>query len=162
MTKPSITILYFHGWQSVPGGVKPSYLRDHGHTVIEPALPHEDFEESIRIAEAYRLEHWPDVIVGSSRGGSLAMNIDSGETPLVLLCPAWKRWGTARVVKAGTVILHAETDETIAFEDTLELLKNSDLDESALIRTGSIHRLTDAVSLQHMLAAAERAGLRQP
>jgi len=26
-------ILFLHGWHSVPGGVKPTYLKDHGHTV---------------------------------------------------------------------------------------------------------------------------------
>jgi hypothetical protein len=30
------------------------------------------------------------------------MNIDAGTKPLVLLCPAWKRWGTATTVKAAT------------------------------------------------------------
>ena len=37
-----------------------------------------------------------------SRGGAVAMNIDGGEARLVLLCPAWKKWGTARTVKPGT------------------------------------------------------------
>ena len=30
-------ILFLHGWHSVPGGVKPTYLKDHGHEVINPA-----------------------------------------------------------------------------------------------------------------------------
>jgi hypothetical protein len=34
-------------------------------------------------------QHHPDVVVGSSRGGAVAMNIDAGAAPLVLLCPAW-------------------------------------------------------------------------
>jgi hypothetical protein len=25
------TILFLHGWQSVSGGVKPAYLKNHGH-----------------------------------------------------------------------------------------------------------------------------------
>ncbi len=25
-------ILFLHGWHSVPGGVKPTYLKDNGHT----------------------------------------------------------------------------------------------------------------------------------
>jgi predicted esterase YcpF (UPF0227 family) len=41
-----MTILFLHGWQSVPGGVKPTYLKDHGHEVINPKLPDEDFEPS--------------------------------------------------------------------------------------------------------------------
>jgi hypothetical protein len=36
-------ILFLHGWQSVPGGVNPTYLRQHGHTVINPALDDVDF-----------------------------------------------------------------------------------------------------------------------
>ncbi len=45
-------ILFLHGWNSVPGGVKPTYLKDDGHEVINPALPHEDFAEAVRIAQA--------------------------------------------------------------------------------------------------------------
>lgn len=45
-------IVVLHGWQSVPGGVKPSYLAQHGHEVINPELPHEDFTEAVRIAQA--------------------------------------------------------------------------------------------------------------
>ena len=92
-------ILFLHGWQSVPGGVKPTYLAQHGHEVINPKLPDDDFDEAVRIAQAEFDKHQPEVVVGSSRGGAVAMNINSGEARLVLLCPAWKKWGTARTVK---------------------------------------------------------------
>ncbi len=62
-------ILFLHGWQSVPSGVKPTFLKDHGHEVINPALPHEDFAEAVRIAQAEFDKHQPQVVVGSSRGG---------------------------------------------------------------------------------------------
>ena len=38
-----MTILFLHGWTSVPGGVKPTYLASHGHPVPNPKLPDEDF-----------------------------------------------------------------------------------------------------------------------
>ncbi len=95
-------ILFLRGWHSVPGGVKPSYLIEHGHTAINPALDDEDFAGVVRTAQAEFNRHRPDVIVGSSRGGAVAMNLDSGSTPLVLLCPAWKRWGTATTGRRGT------------------------------------------------------------
>ena len=41
-------ILYLHGWNSVVGGVKPTYLKSHGHEVIEPELDHEDFQAALR------------------------------------------------------------------------------------------------------------------
>ena len=100
-------ILFLHGWQSVPGGVKPTFLAQHGHEVINPPLPDEDFGEAVKIAQAKFDKHRPQVVVGSSRGGAVAMNINSGDARLVLLCPAWKKWGTARTVKPGTVILHS-------------------------------------------------------
>jgi predicted esterase YcpF (UPF0227 family) len=65
-----MTILFLHGWQSVPGGVKLTFLKDHGHTVINPKLPDEDFAEAVHIAQAEFDKHQPQVVVGSSRGGS--------------------------------------------------------------------------------------------
>ena len=56
-------ILFLHGWNSVPGGVKPTYLAKHGHEVINPKLPDEDFDEAVRIAQAEFDKHKPDVVV---------------------------------------------------------------------------------------------------
>jgi hypothetical protein len=150
-------ILYLHGWNSVCGGVKPTSLAALGHEVIEPELSDEDFDEALRVAQAEWQRVSPDVVVGSSRGGALAMNLDAGEVPLVLLCPAWKRWGRAGTVKPGTRILHSREDEVVPFGDTLELLRDSGLDGSALIVTGENHRLFDPASLSAMAAAVRQA-----
>jgi fermentation-respiration switch protein FrsA (DUF1100 family) len=146
-------LLFLHGWTSTPGGLKPTYLKDHGHEVLNPALPDDDFDAAVRIAQAEFDRHHPDVVVGSSRGGAVAMNMDSGTTPMVLLCPAWKRWGTATKVKPGTVILHSPADETVPFADSHELLRNSSLPESSLIVVGTEHRLADPESLKAMVEA---------
>ena len=154
-------ILFLHGWHSVPGGVKPSYLIEHGHTVINPALDDEDFDGAVRTAQAEYDLHRPDVIVGSSRGGAVAMNLDSGSTPLVLLCPAWKRWGTAKRVKSGTVILHSEADDVIPIAESRELVRVSGLPESALIVVGTDHRLAEPVPLRAMMEACERSASKR-
>lgn len=150
-------ILFLHGWRSVPGGVKPSYLARHGHEVINPALPDEDFAEAVRIAQAEFDRCRPDVVVGSSRGGAVAMNLQIGDARLVLLCPAWKRWGTARRVKPGTVILHSRADDTIPFAESEELIRDSGLGASAMIEVGTDHRLADAEPLAAMLRACVEA-----
>jgi hypothetical protein len=149
-------ILFLHGWQSVPGGVKPTYLAQHGHTVINPKLPDEDFSEAVRIAQAEFDQHRPDVVVGSSRGGAVAMNISCDSARLVLRCPAWKKWGTAKTVKPGTVILHSRADEVIPFAHSEELSSNSGLPAAALIEIGADHRLADPESLQRMLRECEK------
>jgi alpha-beta hydrolase superfamily lysophospholipase len=145
--------LFLHGWQSVPGGVKPTFLVQHGYTVINPKLPDEDFEEAVKIAQEEFDKHQPQVIVGSSRGGAVAMNIKCGVAKLVLLCPAWKKWGTAKAVKPGTVILHSRADDVIPFAHSEELVRNSGLPASALIEVGTDHRLTEEEPLEAMLQA---------
>jgi hypothetical protein len=154
-------LLFLHGWQSTPGGLKPTYLKDHGHEVLNPALPDDAFDAAVRIAQAEYDQHKPDVVVGSSRGGAVAMNIDSGDTPVVLLCPAWKTWGTATTVKPNTTILHSRADETVPFADSEELVRNSGLQDSALIEIGTEHRLADEESLEAMLSAVEEAASQQ-
>src|SRR4051812_27353735 len=154
-------ILFLHGRGSVPGGVKPTYLAQHGHEVLNPALPDDDFDEAVRIAQAEYDRHRPDVVVGSSRGGAVAMNLNPGSTPLVLLCPAWRRWGKATTVKPGTVILHSEADEVIPIADSRDLVRASGLPESALIVVGTDHRLADPEPLEALLEACEKAVLQR-
>ena len=81
------------------------------------------------------------------------MNINSGDAKLILLCPAWKNWGTAKTVRPSTVILHSRADEVIPFADSEELVRNSGLPIYTLIEIGNDHRLADTESLELMLAA---------
>ena len=155
-------LLFLHGWQSTPGGLKPTYLKKAGHEVLNPALDDEDFAAAVQTAQAEYDQHQPEVVVGSSRGGAVAMNINTGNTPVVLLCPAWKHWGAATTVKPNTVILHSPNDETIPFADSQELIPNSDLPASALIEVGNDHRLADEESLAKMLEVVEAMQQLQP
>jgi hypothetical protein len=148
--------LFLHGLHSTPGGLKPTYLKDHGHDVLNPDLSGGEFDESICTAQAEFDQHHPDVVVGSSRGGAVAMNIDSQNTPVVLLCPAWKNWGTAKTLKPNTVILHSRKDDIVPFADSEELIANSGLPPDNLIEIGFEHRLADEGSLKAMLEACDR------
>ena len=114
--------------------------------------------QPVRTAQAKYDQHQPDVIVGSSRGGAETRNIESKDTPLVLLCPAWKKWGTAKTVKANTTTLHSRQDDAGAFENSEELVVNSGLPASALIEVGTDHRLADPEPLAKMLEACDRLG----
>ena len=77
-------IIFLHEWHSVPGGVKPTYLATHGHEVINPALDDDDFDVAVATAQAEFDKHQPKIVVGSSRGGAVAMNINIGDSKLVV------------------------------------------------------------------------------
>ena len=76
------------------------------------------------------------------------MNIESGTAKLVLLCPAWKKYGTARTVQPDTVILHSRADDVVPFADSEELVRNSG---ATLIEVGNDHRLADPEPLAAMM-----------
>jgi len=81
-------ILFLHGWHSTVGGIKPTYLKNAGHEVINPALDDDDFELAIRTAQAEYDQHQPDVIVGSSRGGA------AGRCWAEAICKSFKSVGS--------------------------------------------------------------------
>lgn len=146
-------ILFLHGKESLPGGTKPKYLAEQGFTVMNPALPADDFDTSIRIAQAAFDEHNPDVVVGSSRGGAVAMNINIGDAGLVLLAPAWKKWGDAKTVKPRAIVIHSRQDEIIPFSDSEALVTSSP--KAVLVEIGSDHRLSTPEPLAAMVDAVQ-------
>jgi len=146
-----VIFLFLHGWRSVPGGVKPTYLKDNGHEVINPSLDDDDFDVALATAQAEFDQHQPQVAVGSSRGGAVALNINSNKTPLVLLCPAWETWGIVKTLKPSALILHSRNDDVIPFTDSDKFVAGSGLRPESLIEVGSDHRLADEASLSVML-----------
>lgn len=83
------------------------------------------------------------------------MNINSGDAKLVLFWPASKKYGTARAVKPGTVILHSRGDDVVPFGDSEELVRVSGLPASALVENGTDHQLADSGSLAAMSRTSE-------
>ena len=131
------------GWSS-SGSVKRAFLTFLGYDVLTPRLSDWWFRRAVTQAQAAFDAFRPDVIVGSSRGGAVAMNMNSGGTPLVLLAPAWKRWGKATSVKnpSRSIVVHSRHDDVVAFEDSIELCLNSP--GLSIIPGGEDHRLNDS------------------
>lgn len=155
-----LKVLFLHGYGARPGGLKPTYLIGRGLEVLNPALSNDDFDTAVRAAQDAFDAGRPEVVAGSSMGGAVAMNIETAEVPLVLICPAWRHWGTACTVKANTTILHSENDEVVPFEDSVALCRASDLPESALWIIGEDHRLVDDDSLDAQYRAIYEAAKR--
>ena len=62
-------ILFLHGWHSVPGGLKPSFLAQHGHEVINPPLDDDDFDQAVRTAQAGDEQYQPYPVAGALEHG---------------------------------------------------------------------------------------------
>ena len=153
-------ILFLHGWQSTPGGVKPTYLKDHGHDVLNPALPDDDFDAAVRIAQAEFDRAQPDVVVGVQpwrcRGHEHRQR-DHAAGPAL---PGVEDVGNGHDGEAqhGHPALPSRRDGAVC-RHSEELVRNSgSASESALIEVGTEHRLADEESLEAMLKACERMG----
>jgi len=146
------------GYGSRPGGMNSTPLRDHGHTVVEPDLPDDNFARSVTLAQRVFNRHQPDVVVGWSRGGAVAMSIDTKYAPLVLIAPAWQNWGTMTTVKTEVIIIHSPHDDLVSIEDSRELLRNSRLPQERLVAVGEDHRMIDEAAFVALREAVELLG----
>ncbi len=133
-------ILFLHGLESQPGGSKVKYLQGLGHTVLNPLLPKHDFDKSVKVAQALIDSEHPEIVVGSSRGGAIAMNIDARGARLILIAPAWKRFGNASSTSTNTTILHCRDDKIVPYKDSAELGVN-------LMSCGDDHKMSDKLAL---------------
>ena len=59
------------------------------------------------------------------------MNLDSGETRLVLDLPRMEAMGHLTTVKQGTTILHSDRDDEVVVEESEELVERSGLNPAA-------------------------------
>jgi hypothetical protein len=146
-------VLYLYGSSNGPGGYKSLALSaERDFDVQEPVLPfpkskprtvaewprsfgdlQTTFFNARGIAQSAVDSFQPDVIVGSSMGGALAIAIDS-PAARVLIAPAVEIHGLgvtlpnlwrSRGIGARTIILHAEEDAVVPFQASERLLEEA-------------------------------------
>lgn len=152
---PLAKVLFLHGLDAQPGGVKPTFLVSRGHDVSNPALPREDFDESVRIAQEALHTAPPDIVVGSSRGGAVAMAMKKEGLPLVLLAPAWRFFLDQPTLVGPVHIIHSPADSLISIDDSRDLLRLFP-DHVTLFESGDRHTLTDSASLNQLDASVRQ------
>ena len=144
-------ILFLHGLESAPGGKKPKFLESLGHDVLNPALLKGDFEASVQIAQNLYDKEKPDVVVGSSRGGAVAMALEGVDVRTVLIAPAYRKYEVepTHATRSGEkVILHSICDDIISVKDSADLVTEHGYQ---LHVCGADHRMSDEDAL-NMLA----------
>ncbi len=146
-----MVVLFLHGLQSSPNSYKRKMIEDAGHTVYAPVLPADDWSESVTRAREAIERYSPDVIVGSSRGGAVAMSTRS-KVPMVLIAPAWGKYAPWETISGGTAIIHSEDDEIVNFSDSKDL---AHIFGAKLIAAGKNHRMNDEEASAAILEAIE-------
>ncbi len=147
-------VLFLHGLESTPGGRKPTTISNAGYEVIEPSLPSTSWVDSVNAAqEAYDAEQ-PDVVVGSSRGGAVAMAADMSPRKMILIAPAWKKYCPNCTIAPTTTILHSPEDEVISFADSRLLSK---MYGAELVIAGDDHRMNDSGALANLIQAIDNS-----
>ncbi len=152
-------LLYLRGYGDGPGGTIPDYLEKHGWQVITPELPCQDFDQCLLVGQTALDASEPDMVVGYSQGAAVAMNIDTGSIPLVLVSPGWRFQGNATTVKKNAIITNSENDELVSLDDCRELLRSSGLPDDRLIVAGEDHGMFDEEALAAIVEAIERVQL---
>ena len=150
-------VLFLHGHSS-NGGSKTWFIRSLGYEVLAPKLTNWSFNGALLTAQIAYDQMEPDVIVGSSRGGAVAMRVQVGQTPLVLLAPPWVWCGVKPELRTKTVIIHSKFDKLVPICDSRELCNRNP--DSQLIEVGKDHRLNDEEA-RRALKAALKSLLRQ-
>jgi len=144
-------ILFLHGLESKPGGSKVKYLQYKGYHVLNPLLPAKDFSESIKLAQEVLDTDLPDVVIGSSRGGAIALSMNIPDTiRIILIAPAWNKREQLKIpdsveykLNKNMTILHSRHDKVVPYEDSLALgLK--------LVACGLSHRMNDHSALRQL------------
>ena len=149
-------ILFLHGMESKPGGTKAAFLKNAGYDVLNPALPRNDFDISIKVAQDTIDTESPDLVIGSSRGGAVAMCVSTRGVPLILIAPAWQRFMSTqqldefkiRLDSQSTMILHSDNDDVVLPEDSNRLESMYGIKK---ICVGENHRMSDQDALEALL-----------
>lgn len=175
--KPKLRVLYLHGLNSGKWGKKSISLGFSGYDVETPELPgnwatalankipfffgktkKEHWDEAIQIVKDAIEKHDPEVIVGSSMGGALAMEIakECPGVPLILIAPAWKTFGVEPKIENPCVIFHANQDSLVALKDSKELVEKNPHVELNVVEDD--HRVNK--HLDKILAAVENYAVK--
>ena len=134
--------------ESKPGGKKHLFLEEKGYSVVAPLLDKNDFAGSVATAQKVLDEENPDIVVGSSRGGAVAMAL-KGKVKKILIAPAWKKFDVSHEnVDANDIILHSERDEVVSYSDSVELCCSS---LALLQEVDDTHRMNNDDTLDILL-----------
>lgn len=174
VSQSKLRVLFIHGLEGSPQGTKARTLAASFDTET-PAMDTSDFEACVAL-QAERVRRFePDVVVGSSFGGAVAVALLQREQwrgPTLLLAQAALRQGLRARLPAGVPIwlVHASADEVVPIADSRALARRGTPGLVELIEVDDDHALSgytrsgrlalDVAALATAAASAEAIGAR--
>jgi pimeloyl-ACP methyl ester carboxylesterase len=158
-----VRVQFIHGLESSPQGAKAQLFARH-FTARTPAMDTRDFAASVEVQVSALREFAPHVLVGSSYGGAIAvelLNRGAWRGPTLLLAQAALRRGPAMLPPDVTVwLVHGTRDAIIDPEDSRVLACSGSPGRVRLIEVDDVHALHTTVEDGRLVAWVEElAGL---
>jgi len=157
-------VLFIHGQESGPQGTKARLLAAH-FDALTPAMDTRDFEGCVRqIAQAIE-EFRPELVVGSSFGGAVAVALlqrGLWRGPTLLLAQAAAGLGVELRLPAGVLvwIVHGTRDDVVPIASSLALARSGSPEQVRLIEVRDDHRLTATVASGRLVALVRELARR--
>jgi predicted esterase len=154
-----LRVQFIHGLESSPQGAKAQLFARH-FTTRTPAMNTRDFAASVEVQAAALREFEPHVLVGSSYGGAIAVELlqrGAWHGPTLLLAQAALRCGLPAELPADVTVwlVHGTRDAIIGPEDSRVLARSGSPGRVRLIEVDDVHALHTTVEDGRLLAWVE-------
>ncbi len=156
-------VLFLHGLESGPAGTKARWLHAR-YGAATPQLDTTSFSAAVAGARAALSAERPDLVVGSSFGGAVAVRLlcaGAWRGPTVLIAPAQARVGldTRLPPDARVIVLHGDADDVVPVADSRALVAGAGPGVELRVIAGGDHRLNRILDDGTLTMAMQELGV---
>lgn len=160
----NLRVQFAHGLESSPQGIKAKLLSQHFVTET-PAMNTRDFESCVALHAGTVMRFRPDVLVGSSFGGAVAVALLERELyrgPTLLLAQAAVMYrANARLpANVRVLLVHAREDEVVPYAGSVQLAASGTQSLVELIERSDNHALSKLTESGELIELVKRTAQR--
>jgi alpha/beta superfamily hydrolase len=141
----ALRVQFIHGLEGSPQGAKAQLLAQH-FTAVTPVMDTSDFEGCVALHAETIASFRPDILVGSSFGGAVAVALLQRRLwrgPTLLLAQAAQHFGLAAALPEGVDVwlIHGRGDDVVDIEGSRALARSGTAELVRLIEVDDDHSL---------------------